>query len=114
MVDQNQKTVQSPVKPAEKKKPESILVAKHWLAASILLLIIASLWIGYEVYRTLTEAKIPEVTERHLQPLSAEIDRAVFDELRGQKRLKDKQLIEEARVGFTGGSMEEAESREEE
>lgn len=38
-------------------------------------------WVGFEVYRAYTEVPVPEVLQRHLQPLDPRLDTSTLDQL---------------------------------
>ncbi len=44
-------------------------------------LITLASWVGFEVYRAYTRVEIPEVLQRHLQPLDANLNTQVLDQL---------------------------------
>jgi len=44
-------------------------------------LITLATWVGFEVYRAYTKVTIPEVLQKHLQPLNPTLDTKVLDQL---------------------------------
>lgn len=49
-------------------------------------LITLGCWVGFEVYRAYTKVTIPEVLQKHLQPLNPTLNTQVLDKL----ELRDK------------------------
>ena len=44
-------------------------------------LITLSCWVGFEVYRAYTKVEIPEVLQKHLQPLDPSLNTQILDQL---------------------------------
>lgn len=78
------------------------LVKRDWLAAAVLLVVIIFIWIGFGVYKALTESKIPPVLREQLRPFSTSLDLKILDNLGGRKRIRTEQFAEEERVKAGG------------
>lgn len=85
-------------KPGEVSPSKPVLVAKDFLAAAILLVVIVFLWIGLGVYKILTKAEIPPPVAGLARPIKLEFPQQVFDDLNHRQNYRDKNLNETDRV----------------
>lgn len=65
---------------------------KNIFVLSILTLVTAFVWIGYEVYHAYTKTTVPQVVTRLIQPLNPTIDQKALDEIREKYQLSSKEL----------------------
>ncbi len=89
-MDKIDKSGDSTVKP--------VLVKKDYLTAAILLVVIVFLWIGFGVYKILTNTEVPEPVRGLAKPIKMEFPQQVFDDLRQRQNYRDKDLNESDRV----------------
>jgi hypothetical protein len=63
------------------------------LILAILTVITVFTWIGFEVYRTLTETEIPSVLQHQIEPLNPTIEKAVLQSLKSRKSFSPEELV---------------------
>lgn len=73
----------------EKKKFQ---LGKDALIISILTLVTALAWIGFEVYRALTRSEVPQVLQRQIAPLSPKIDQETLQILGAREAISAEEL----------------------
>lgn len=65
----------------------------HYLYVVVFTTVTVMLWIGFEVFRSLTApAKVAQVTPEQLEPLQAEIDTATITQLKNRLRIEQQSL----------------------
>lgn len=88
----------NPNQPGEASPSKPVLVAKDFLVAAILLVVIVFLWIGLGVYKILTKAEIPPPAAGLARPIKLGFPQEVFDDLNQRQNYRDKNLNESDRV----------------
>lgn len=90
--------------PANQPQPEvtvrPIFVPKDWLVVSILAVVVAFLWIGLGVYKTLNASTIPAPQQKRLTLFSTDLDEGVILELGKKKQVLNQMIDENTRVMF--------------
>lgn len=89
---------QPSAQPEPTTSPQPVLIARDWLTAVILLLVMTLLWIGFGVYRALTAVDIPEPLRSLTAPVKTEIDTGILEELSARQQLRNLELSETDRV----------------
>lgn len=97
--------------PGEISATKPVLVARDFLTAAILLVVIVFLWIGFGVYKILTGFQVPEPVRGLGKPIKVGFPQEVFDNLKQRKNYRDMDLNESERVILNeGGGLETATS----
>lgn len=94
-------------KQGEVSAAKPVLVARDFLAAAILLLVIVFLWIGFGVYKNLTDSQAPEPVRGLAKPIKVGFPQDVFDNLKQRKNYRDMDLNENDRVILREGGVPE-------
>lgn len=71
-------------------------LGKEALTLSILTLITALTWIGFEVHRALTRSEIPQVLQEQIAPLNPQIDQETLQILGARETISQEELAEVA------------------
>jgi len=85
-------------KSGEVSATKQVLVKKDFLTIAILLVVIVFLWIGFGVYKNLTDSQVPEPTRELARPVKAGFPQEAFENLKQRKNYRDWDLNESERV----------------
>lgn len=75
-----------------------VLVKKDYLTMAILLVVIVFLWIGFGVYKNLTDSQAPEPVRGLIEPIKVGFPQEVLENLKQRKNYKEMDLSESERV----------------
>lgn len=85
-------------KPEESLAVKPVLVSRDYLVMAILLMVIVFLWIGYGVYKNLTETAVPEPVRGLTKPIKVGFPQEVLENLKQRKNYREMDLNEGDRV----------------
>lgn len=97
-------------KPVEISATKPVLVARDYLTMAILLIVIVFLWIGFGVYKNLTEVQVPESVGGLTKPIKVGFPQEILENLKQRKNWREMELNENERVILKEGRRTEVQT----